>query len=200
VWQRIKDSPDWRYIAVIIPLMVVLQAIGPEYFRYQRDWMASGQVWRIVSAHWVHVGWMHLLLNGLSLVICVSLTTPGWSAKRWIVTTLCMALGISIMVMLYNPEISHYAGHSGILYGLYVLGGISLFRRDRLIAVLVIAAIVIKISMEQFSFYDFNTGDLIGARVIVDAHLYGLLMAIAIALVWSIYTYTMNHGPTEQSN
>ncbi|MCP4469609.1 MAG: hypothetical protein GY815_02795, partial [Gammaproteobacteria bacterium] len=30
-----------------------------------------------------------------------------------------------------------------------------------------------------------NSGALIGARVIVDAHLYGLLMAIAIALVWA---------------
>jgi hypothetical protein len=52
--------------------------------------------------------------------------------------------------------------------------------------------------MEQFTFYDFNTGAMIGARVIVDAHLYGLLMAIAIALIWA--TYTMNHSPTRQSN
>jgi rhomboid family GlyGly-CTERM serine protease len=177
---------------MIIPLMILLQAIGPEYFRYERDWMSSGQVWRLLSAHWVHVGWMHLLLNTLGLVICVSLTTPGWSAKRWIVTMLCMGLGISLLVTLFNPEINDYAGHSGILYGLYVLGGIGLFPRDRLIAVLVIAAIVIKIL--------FNTGELIGARVIVDAHLYGLLMAIVIALVWSIYTYTMNQGSTQQSN
>ena len=63
---------------------------------------------------------------------------------------------------------------------------------------LVISAIVIKVLMEQFSFYDFNTGSLIGARVVVDAHLYGLLMAIAIALLWS--TYTMNHGTRNHSN
>ena len=148
----------------------------------------------------MEVGWIHLLLNAVGLVICVSLTTPGWSLKRWLLTSIGMGIGISLLVMLNNPEIDDYAGHSGILFGLYILGGISLFSRDRLIAVLIIAAIVIKILIEQFSSIDFTTGDLIGARVIVDAHLYGLLMAIAIALVWSTYTYTMNHGPTETSN
>jgi len=198
VWRRIRQSSDWRYLATVIPVMVLLQAIGPEYFRYQQEAVAEGQLWRILTAHWVHVGWMHLLLNSLSLVICVSLTEPGWSARRWLLVTIVMGLGISLLLMLNNPEVVDYAGHSGILYGLYVLGAISLFPRDRLVAVLVIAAIVIKVLMEQFSFYDFNTGSLIGARVIVDAHLYGLLMAIAIALLWA--TDTMNSGSREHSS
>ena len=198
MWRRIGRSSDWRYLAGVIPFMALLQAIGPEYFRYQQDAVAGGQLWRILTAHWVHVGWMHLLLNSLSLAVCVMLTSPGWSARRWLAVTLAMGLGISLLLMLNNPGVVDYAGHSGILYGLYVLGALSLYRRDRLIAVLVIAAIVIKVLMEQFSFYDFNTGSLIGARVIVDAHLYGLLTAIAIALLWA--TYTMNPGSREQSN
>jgi len=182
----------------MLPLMLLLQAIGPEYFRYERDWSSTGQIWRIVTAHWVHVGWIHLLLNGFGLVVCVSLTTPGWSIGRWLVNSITMAIGISIMLTIYNPEVWDYAGFSGVLYGLYVLAALSLFPRDRLVAVLIIAAIVIKVIMEQFNFYDFNSGDIIGARVIVDAHLYGLLMAIAIALIWA--TYTMNHSPNRQSN
>jgi rhomboid family GlyGly-CTERM serine protease len=178
--------------------MALLQAIGPEYFRYQRDWISTGEIWRIVTAHWVHVGWLHLLLNGLGLVICVILTKPGWSIRRWLISSLAMAIGISIMLTLYNPEVTDYAGYSGVLYGLYVLAAINLFSSDRLVASLIIAAIVIKVLMEQFNFYDFNTGDIIGAHVVVDAHLYGLLMAIAIALGWA--RYTMNHGPNKQSD
>ena len=198
MWRRLLRSPDWRFLAAVIPLMALLQAIGPEYFRYQQDAVEHGQVWRILSAHWVHVGWMHWLLNSLSLVVCVILTTPGWSPRQWALVTVCMGLGISLLMMLLSPEERNYAGHSGILYGLYVLGAIRLFPRDRLIAVLVVAAIVIKVVMEQFSFHDFNTGSLIGARVVIDAHLYGLLTAIAIALVWS--TYTMSQGSREQSD
>jgi len=60
------------------------------------------------------------------------------------------------------------------------------------------SAIVIKVIIEQFTPYDITSADIIGAPVIVDAHLYGLMLAIAIALAWS--TYTMNHAPTNQSN
>lgn len=196
MWERIRKSSDWRFVAAVIAFMVLLQLIGPEYFRYQREWYSSAEIWRFISAHWVHVGWMHLFLNSLGLVVCVSLTTPGWSIKRWLLYTLVMALGISLLITLFNPEVTDYAGHSGLLYGLFVLGAISLYPRDRLIAVLVIAAIVIKVLMEQFNFYDFNTGGIIGARVIVDAHLYGLLMAIAIAAA----RYTMNQNLNRQSN
>ena len=198
MWQRIRQTSDWRFVAVIIPLMVLLQAIGPEYFRFQHDWTSTGQIWRMLTAHWVHVGWLHLLLNGVGLVVCVSLTTPGWSLGRWLLNSIIISTGISIMLTLYNPEVIDYAGYSGALYGLYVLAACSLFPRDRLVAALIIAAIVGKVFMEQFNFYDFNSGDIIGARVIVDAHLYGLLMAIACALVWM--AYTMNHGPNRQSN
>lgn len=183
---------------MVVPLMALLQLIGPQYFRYEIDWLSSGQIWRILTAHWVHVGWVHWLFNSLSLVIMVSLTTPGWSIRRWIVNTVVLALGISLLITLFNPEVRDLAGHSGVLYGLFPLGAVSLFRKDRLIAVLVFSAIVIKVLMEQTQIMDFNTADVIGARVVVDAHLYGLLIAIAIALLWS--TYTMNQGSTEQSN
>jgi rhomboid family GlyGly-CTERM serine protease len=198
VWARIRQSPDWRFVAMLISLMAMLQAIGPEYFRYERDWNSTGEIWRIVTAHWVHVSWLHLLLNGFGLVICVSLTNPGWSIRRWLTISIIVALGVSLMLTFFNPEVSDYAGYSGVLYGLYVLAAISLFSGDRLVAGLVIAAIVIKVFMEQFNLYDFNTGKLIGAHVVVDAHLYGLLMAIAIALIWA--TYTMNHGPNRHSD
>ena len=85
-----------------------------------------------------------------------------------------------------------------MLFGLYALCALSLYRRDRLIAVLIIVAITGKVIMEQTGFSDFNSSALIGARVIVDAHLYGLITAIAIALGWA--TYTMNHRTDTQSN
>ena len=197
-WQRIRHSGDWRFVGIFVAIAVLLQIIGPEYFRYQSDWPQSGQLWRVVSAHWVHVGWMHLLLNTLGLAICVTLTTPGWSLQRWFVQSLLLAIGISLLCTLQNPEISWYAGFSGVLFGLYFLGAHDLYRRDRLIAVLVASAIVIKVLLEQYTDIDVDSSALIGARVIVDAHLYGLLSAMAIALVWS--TYTMNTDTGKHSN
>ncbi|MEM7564694.1 MAG: rhombosortase [Pseudomonadota bacterium] len=191
MWQKFFESSDWRFAALIIAFMALLQLLGAEHFRYERNWYETYELWRIVSAHWVHVGWMHWLLNSLSLMVMISLTKPQWSYKRWVVQTLALAIGISILFALFNPELLRYAGHSGVLYGLFILGAVSLFPRDRVIAILIAIAISGKVLMEQFRFHDFNTSHLIGARVVVDAHMYGMLIAIAIALIWS--RYTMNH-------
>ena len=196
--RRIRQSSDWRFVGIFLGIAVLLQIIGPEYFRYQRDWLQSGQVWRVITAHWVHVGWAHLVLNTVGLAICVTLTTPNWSLRRWFAQSLAMGAAISILCTLQNPEISWYAGFSGVLFGLYFLAAHDLYRRDRLIAVLVASAIVVKIVLEQYTSIDLDSSALIGARVVVDAHLYGLLSAIAIALLWS--TYTMNHETRTHSN
>ena len=194
MWQRIRNSPDWHFVGIFVLLAVVLQLIGPEHLRYQHDWLQSGQVWRIVTSHWVHVGWTHLALNTLGLAICVSLANPRWSVKRWILQSLLLGVSISALFTLQNPEIGWYVGFSGVLFGLYFLAAHDLYARDRLVALLMAGAIVIKVIIEQYTPYDLDSSDLIGAPVIVDAHLYGLLTAIAIALAWA--TYTMNHGPT----
>ena len=198
MWQRVRNSPDWHFVGLNFIIAAVLQLLGPEYFRYNHDWPQTGQVWRIVSAHWVHVGWEHLALNTLGLAICVSLANPRWSVKRWFLQCLIMGIGISTLFTLQNPELHWYVGFSGILFGLYFLAAHGLYARDRLLALLMGGAIVIKVVIEQYTPFDLDSSELIGAPVIVDAHLYGLLMAIAIALAWA--TYTMNHSPTRQSN
>jgi len=198
VWQRVRNSPDWHFIGMTLLVMVTLQLFGVESFRYNYDWLSSGQVWRIVSAHWVHVGWAHLALNMLGLVICVSLANPRWSIGRWTLQSLVLGIGISLLFTLLKPELDWYAGFSGILFGLYFLAAQELYARDRLVALLMGGAIVVKVIIEQYTPLDIDSSSIIGAPVIVDAHLYGLLIAIAIALIWA--TYTMNHSPTRQSD
>ena len=195
--QKISKSPDWQFVGLQVLLVVGLQLLGPEYFRYDSDWLQTGQVWRLLTAHWVHVGWAHLLLNTVGLGICVSLANPRWSVRRWLTLSVGMGLGISILFTLLNPELQWYVGFSGVLFGLYFLAAQDLYARDRLVAVLMGGAIVVKVLIEQFTSWDLDSSALIGAPVIVDAHLYGLLIAIAIALVWA--RYTMNHCPDQHS-
>ena len=175
--------------------MLLLQLMGPEYFRFERDWVDDLQLWRLFTAHWIHVGWMHLLMNALGLIVCVSIASPNWSIQRWLLQCLSMALGISILFTLQNPELHWYVGFSGVLFGLYFLAAVDLYARDRLIALLMGGAIVGKVVLEQYTGFEVTSSELIGAPVIVDAHFYGLMLAIAIALAWR--TYTMNHRPTK---
>ena len=169
-------------------LMMVLQLLGQKLFRYQFDWQESGQFWRLLSAHWAHTNWIHFLLNAVGLILCMSIATPNWSVKKWLSYQLILGLGISLLFTMFNPELRWYLGYSGILYGIFLLAAIDLYPRDRLIGILLGAAIVIKITLEQTSDINITSSDIIGSPVIVDAHFYGVLLAAAIALFNGIVT------------
>lgn len=192
-----RQSSDWQFILLALSIMALLQLIGPEYFRFQSDWLNEGDWWRLLSGHWVHVGWIHLLLNALGLIICVTITTPNWSLKYWFLLTSILGIGISLLFTWRHPDLNWYVGFSGVLFGLYLLAALRLYRRDRLIAMLVVMAISGKVLSEQIGSFDFTSAELIGAPVIVEAHLYGLLLAIAIALISC--GYTMNDWSNQQS-
>ena len=197
MWQSLRHSPDWQFVGLQLVAVILMQLVGPDLLRFERDWLQSGQIWRGFTGHWVHVGWEHLLLNSAGLAICVGLARPRWSLRCWFTQSVGIGLGISLLFTAFNPELGWYAGFSGILFGLYLLGAVALFASDRLVAVLMGGAIIGKVLLEQLTSIDFDSSALIGAPVVVDAHLYGLLISIAIALVWA--RYTMNHCPTRQS-
>ena len=55
---------------MLIVLSAVLSAImqfAPDFFIYLREVMLS-QPWRFITAHWVHVGWVHYLLNLIAFI------------------------------------------------------------------------------------------------------------------------------------
>ena len=170
-------------ITGMLLLMVFAQIIGLETFRYQLDWFESVEYWRILSAHWVHVNWIHLALNALGLILCFIITGPGWSIRRWMAYQISLACGISLMFTFYNPYLQWYVGYSGILYGIFLLAAIDLYQQEKLVALLLAVGIVTKIALEQFGDFNLTSSDIIGAPVIVDAHLYGVFLAIVIALV-----------------
>ena len=178
-----QDRTGWVFAAGMLLLMVLLQIIGPEAFRYQNNWLEEGDFWRLLLAHWVHVNWVHFLLNAVGLILCLSITAPVWTMKRWLLYHFFFAIGISALFTINNPNLDWYAGYSGILYGIFLLAAVDLYSRDKLIAILLGVGIVIKIALEQSSDLNLTSSDIIGTPVIVDAHLYGVLIAILIALI-----------------
>ena len=178
-----KCRSGWYFVTAMLVVMALFQLIEAPGLRYQYNWQETHEWWRLVTAHWVHVNWIHFLLNAAGLVLCLSITSPQWTVLRWFVYQIVLATGISVLFSLFNPELKWYAGYSGILYGVFILAAFDLYRRDRVISILVIAAILIKITIEQSGEINLTTSDIIGSPVIVDAHLYGVLLAMALVLV-----------------
>jgi rhomboid family GlyGly-CTERM serine protease len=77
----------------------------------------QGEFWRLLTGHLVHLSSTHLFANVLALGVVGSvierLRLPGNAALPVV-----MALGISIVLYIYEPQLIVYGGLSGIIYGL----------------------------------------------------------------------------------
>ena len=172
----------------MLVIMTILQLLDIRDLRYQPNWWVDSEYWRGFTAHWVHANWQHLILNATGLVLCLTIASPKWPVWKWVVYNMYLAIGISTLFTLRNPELNWYVGYSGILFGIYLVAAADLYSRNKTIALLLGSAIAIKVLLEQFSDIRLGSGDLIGIPVIIDAHLYGLLLGLSIALAQRVYT------------
>ncbi|HUT40120.1 MAG TPA: rhombosortase [Gammaproteobacteria bacterium] len=160
------------------PAADALQAL----FRYERAAVLDGQWWRLFTAHWVHLGSLHLALNLLALLLVLLLCRPAMSTLQALVCLLLYAPLVSLGLLLFNPDIDWYAGLSGVLHGLLVTCG-WLLVRSRPAAILLLAGVLVKLFAEQSGAWSSGTGHWLGEPVIVDAHLYGAVAGLLGALV-----------------
>ena len=163
----------WLLAGAVTLICIALEAAGRrDLLAYDRAALGTGQVWRLLTAHFVHLGWTHLVLNlaGLALVAWIVGSVFGW--LRWVYISFVSIAAIDAGLWLFNSSLDWYVGLSGLLHGLLAAGLLPrLLRRDRESIVLAVF-VVAKLAWEQIS------GPLPGSEilpVIVDAHLYGVL-------------------------
>jgi rhomboid family GlyGly-CTERM serine protease len=153
--------------------------VAREALRYERIALSAGEWWRLLSAHVVHLDLEHAVLNALGLVLMWALFARDFSPLRWAAIFVTSSLTISIGLWFFNPEVEWYVGASGALHGVMTAGTLAHLRRRDLDSGILAAFIVVKLAYEQFAgampFAE-------GATTIKDAHLYGAIGGLAIAL------------------
>ena len=174
---------NWIPILALAFVMLLLQLIGPELLRYETRSIGELQLWRLLSGHWVHANWIHYAMNMAGFGLCLALTGVAWSLWQWGWRILVLSAGISLAFYIWRADIGWYVGFSGVLFGLYVLTAFSSLARQALMSSLLLGFIALKIGLEQGSSVTITSADLIGVPVLVDAHLYGVLAAVAIILL-----------------
>jgi len=178
-------EPGWRvwfktwHLPVLLALISALLALGGAdmagALRYQHAEILHGQLWRLLSAHLLHLGGAHLLLNlgGLGLIWALfarELSGPaGW------LVLLSSALGVSLGLLLFDPGLDWYVGLSGVLHGLFAAGALRHWRERPTAAALMLAVLAGKLLWEQLLGPLPGTSAVAGGPVIVDAHLFGAL-------------------------
>ena len=181
------EAGKWIPVIGLILFMSLLQLIGPELFRFETSLITGLELWRVFTGHWVHANWVHYLLNMAGFILCLALTGVKWSIWQWVWRILILSLGISLGFYVLHPEVSWYVGFSGVLFGLYVLTAYASFSDQAFMSGILLLFIGVKIILEQWSSVNITTSDLIGVPVLVDAHLYGVLIAILLVVAQIIY-------------
>ena len=103
-----------------------------EALAYDRDAVQAGQLWRLLTGHFVYLGWTHLALNlaGLALVAWIVGHAFGWF--RWVLITLASIAAIDAGFWFRDLQLDWYVGLSGLLNGILAAGLlVGIARRER---------------------------------------------------------------------
>ena len=169
---------DGRHGIALLLLLALpcLLALGGEPWilalQYQRDALAQGEWWRLLTAHWVHLGLQHLLLDGAGLVLLWALYARALRPVAWLLVLLCATVAIDAGLWWGAPRIQWYVGISGLLHGAWAAGALAMaLRRDRL-AWLMLGALAAKLLLEHRAGVSLLAS---GMPVVTVAHVYGAM-------------------------
>ena len=168
----------WLFPVIYISLSILVMLtgeVGKEALRYDRVWIGQGEVWRLLSGHLAHLGWSHLALNSVGLLLVWFLIGGAYTLRSW-----ALIVGVTLATMdagfwFLNPELYWYVGMSGLLHGLLAAGIVARLNDIDTETVILLLLLIAKISWEQWSGPVPGSESTSGGPVVVDAHLYGAL-------------------------
>lgn len=178
-----KQFEPYVFACLWLLFTALLQVLGKSTFRYESDIFSTFEIWRLLTAHWVHLNWTHWLLNNLGFILLVAITRVNWRLLFWLKLIILHSVFISLALLLLNPHLNWYVGFSGVLYGLYICAALLNFKKDKLTSSIIMAIVLVKVGSEQFIGSEISTQTLLGAPVIVDAHAYGVICGLCITIL-----------------
>ena len=176
-----------RFAVALGLLCLALQGAGlVEALRFDRQAIANGAYWKLLSGNFVHLGASHLGMNLAGLALVAALVWRQFDWAEWAALTALSSVVVGCGLFALNPEIGWYVGFSGTLHGLIIAGCLGDLRDYPKSAALLLVLVVAKLGWEQVGGALPGSEATAGGRVVVDAHLYGALagLAMAPALLW----------------
>src|SRR5450755_1107830 len=184
-WFRSANC-DARYGAALLGVVMLVLALnvlgnwGRETLEYERAALARYQWWRLISAHLVHLGWRHALLDSAGLALLWMLFARELSPRRWLWVLLLAAASIDAGLWFLRPTVDWYLGASGVLHGAWAAGACAMYRRGDGVGAALLLLLIVKLVYEQQSGASLFEGDL---PLVPAAHLFGTLGGLLAALL-----------------
>lgn len=182
----------WAMPLALMLLLLCTELLGDwgrEQLRYDRGMIEAGQWWRLLSGHFVHLGWWHWFLNEMGLLVLVLLCPQPLSPAVWGRRLVLLSIGTSLGLYYFAPTLRFYVGLSGVIHGLFLLGLMPQVLKKDLISLCCLAYLLGKLGWELVSGAPVSDEQAIGGHVAVASHLFGALSAFFYGLVFRSYTH-----------
>ena len=178
-----KHAPLVILMIILAFSMILSQWLGLQWLAWDRGQLQAGEIWRLYSGHFVHLGIWHLTLNLLALGLLAVLFVEELGWRSWMLVLAVLPPLISAGLWWGMPNLQGYAGLSGVLHGVFVLGAIRMWSNpsDRPLSATLLVLVLVKLWLEPDSAGSGVTASLIGGRILVEAHQWGAAGGVAIA-------------------
>ena len=172
------NLPIQRHYLISPLLLLLIAAIFQlldlgTLLQYNTNQVEQGQLWRMITGHFVHSNINHLLLNSAGIALIWALHgeyyRPSFYAQLLFGLSLCISLGL----FLFYPQTAIYVGLSGVLHGMIIVGAIIDTQKGHRSGYLLFFGVWGKIVFEHLQGPNLELSDLIDARVAIESHLLG---------------------------
>ncbi|HFC92357.1 MAG TPA: rhombosortase [Leucothrix mucor] len=178
--------------SIVFSIVLILLQFIQNDLLFLRENIQQGELWRIWTGNLIHSNYTHLGLNLSGFWLFVFIFKELINAIQLMLSLAILISGVGLGLYFLNPELYWYAGLSGALYGLFIVGAFyALVDKDFITGVSIIIVIPVKIIWDHLH----NTGqlnaDLIGVPVSTDSHIYGISTAFFIG-IYVLYQHISN--------
>ncbi len=185
-----RDYLIYGLLLFIVLILSCFEPLSSHWLMYDRELIESGQVWRLFSAHFVHLSTTHMLGNAMGVVLF------GYISGKYLNNLLGFMLVIWCVCVVglglygYAGYLQRYVGLSGVLHGLLLVAPfVSQYYSTR-IASIFLVIVLVKVIWEQTPFYDdMALVGAIGGRVEANAHLLGVIAGLVFLSGYFIVCY-----------
>lgn len=165
-----SNPKPWLTISLCVGSLLLFPVLGaaPEALVYNRQALAQGEIWRLLTGHFVHCDFAHLGWNLAALLILGGLLEQRLGPKLLGVVTIS-CLGVSGWLWFVKTDLLLYCGLSGMLNGLLAVLLATLWQESRhpalpLVAVGVLLKIIIEAASGQAIFTHLSWAGVPGAH------------------------------------
>ncbi len=114
---------DLPLVSIILGLAAFAVFFFPEAaarLQYDRQALAAGEWWRVVTGHWTHWSWDHLLWDAL-VFTGLGAACERYGRARFIAFLAGSVLLVPAAVWAFLPDMNIYRGLSGLDAGLFIM-------------------------------------------------------------------------------